>query len=105
MFLRYAILAAIIAITSGFTACSSLQLNTNAQKVEASCATASTALKGLTALNDAGKLSPAAQQDVLKAIAIVSPICTAPTPPTLDDVKMQAFVQAVALLQARLTSG
>jgi len=74
-------------------------LETNEQKIAASCAGASASLKALTAANELGKLTPEQQTIVISAMGVIAPICTAENPPTLDDVRREAFLQAIAALQ------
>jgi hypothetical protein len=74
---------------------------TETQQIATACASASAALRVLTVANDAGKLDADAQKAVITAIGITNPICAADTPPTMDTVKLQAFTQAIALLQAQ----
>jgi hypothetical protein len=88
----------------GFTACGSMPATTGdglAAQVETACATASAAVKALTVANNAGKLSPAQQTQILSAIGEVDPVCASPNPPTLDSLKMQAFLRGVSLLSAQ----
>lgn len=88
------------------TGTGTVALNTKArtQQIEMSCAASTTAIKALTAANVAGKLTLPQQKSVQQAIHTVAPICNAPTPPTLNDIEMQALVQAVVLLQTRATA-
>lgn len=81
-------------------ACSTLGIQSEEQKIAAACASASAAMKVLIAANQAGKFSVAQQDGILSAIEIAAPICAAETPPTLDDVKRQAFVAAITVLTA-----
>lgn len=92
------------ALSLMLSACASTgtKMPTNAQvatNIEYACASASTANKVLAAANDAGKLSSDQQQQVLKANFAISPVCGAPDAPTLDSIKMAAFMKAVSLLQ------
>lgn len=80
-------------------ACSPLGIKTEAQKIAASCATASASIKVLTAAHTLGKLDAKAAAGVQSAIDIVSPICGAEQAPTLDDVKREAFLAAISALQ------
>jgi hypothetical protein len=74
--------------------------NTVPQQVATGCATASAAIKSLTLANQFGKLSDDQQDKVLQAISVTNPVCAAPTPPTLDALKLLAFQQAIARLAA-----
>lgn len=75
-------------------------MTTNTQKIETACVSATAAIETLTVANNAGKLSEDQQKQVMNAIGYVSPICSAPTVPTLDDIKEQTFLGAVSLLQS-----
>lgn len=86
-----------VGLLSMVAACSSIQTQT--QKVEATCAGATTAIEALTVANNAHKLSVAQQTEVQQAIKVTDPICKAETPPTNDQLKMQAFFAAAAILQ------
>lgn len=72
--------------------------NSQSNQIETACAASSAALKVLTVANDAKKLSAETQANVLKAAMTIQPVCGSPTPPTLDSLKLQAFMQAAALL-------
>lgn len=84
-------------------ACTPLGIKTEAQKIAASCATASASIKVLTAANELGKLPPQAQASVIAAVGIVAPVCAAEQAPTLDDVKREAFLAAITALQLAAT--
>jgi uncharacterized protein YceK len=84
------------------TACSGCSgIQTHNQQVATGCATASAAIRTLTVANEAGKLSAEQQQAVLSAIGHIEPICSADSPPTMDQLKLEAFTQAIAILQAQ----
>lgn len=83
------------------SACTSMGFKTESQRIAASCAIATATLEVLTVANQEGKLSPSQQTQILNAVGLITPICTAPEPPTLDDVKLSAFTQAIAILQTR----
>jgi hypothetical protein len=93
-------LIALLAVfcTAGFTSCSSMGINTDLQKIEASCASASASIKVLSAAASAGQLSPAQMSGVIAGAETIEPVCSAKDPPTLDSVKYEAFRQAVAEL-------
>jgi hypothetical protein len=74
---------------------------TQEQQVALACASATAAVRTVTLAIQFGKLSDEQIGKAATAIAIYEPICTAPTPPTLDSLKLAAFVQAIALLQAQ----
>lgn len=92
-------LACLLALA--LVACQSVGLTTTEQQIAAGCATASASLKALTVANDAGKLTADQQRSILSAAGYISPICSAPTPPTLDSLKLEAFTRAIVLLQAQ----
>lgn len=81
-------------------ACSHLGIQSDTQKIEAGCATASAAIKVLTIANASGKLTYEQQSAVLTAVGTVEPICSSAAIPTVDDVQMQAFNVAILALQA-----
>jgi len=91
---------ALVFVSAGLGGCQSMGLNTDLQKIEASCATATAAVNTLTVADKAGKLTDAQRKDVLKAINVTTPICTQETPPTLDAVKEQAFQAAITALSS-----
>lgn len=95
-------LAALLCIA--LVACGSVSTSTPStptQQIATGCASASAALKGLTVANIAGKLSEDQQTQVLAAANLVNPICASPTPPTLDTVKLAAFLHAITILQTQ----
>lgn len=103
--MRSIFLGAILALASlCLPACAPLGIKTEAQKIAASCATASASIKVLTAANELGKLTPQAQAGVISAVGIIAPICGAEhQAPTLDDVKREAFLAAITALQLAAT--
>lgn len=93
--------ATMVVSTLLLAACSALPTHT--QQEAAVCVSYSAALKVLTVANQAGKLSVSEQAQVTEANTLVSPVCLAETPPTLDDLKQAAVAAAVnrlALLAA-----
>lgn len=92
-----------LALTLSLAACQTTNPTADqfTQEIETACASASTALKVLTVANDAGKLTPAQQTQILSAAGVITPVCGSPNPPTMDSLKMQAFLQAVTLLQGK----
>jgi len=100
---KFMMLAALITLTSAFGACSSMGTQSDTQKVEAACVSATSAIQALTVANEQGKLSASAKASVSQAVSVVTPICTAPEPPTMDSLKMSAFDSAVAVLKLRLS--
>lgn len=107
---NYFLIAALaVAVSCGFTACgttagSFVGIKTQAQKIEVGCASATTALDVLTVAQNAGKLAPSVTARVLQASTVVTPICTAPTPPRLSDAAMTAFLAAVVTLRTDSTT-
>ena len=103
-YFKFVLLAALITLTSGFSACSSMGgPSSDVQKIETACASVTTAVQGLTVANQQGKLTPAQKNSVLHALSVTTPICTAENPPTMDDLKMQAVDAAVAELRTRMS--
>jgi len=87
-----------LALAATIPGCASL--DTPTKKIEAACLGSATAIKVLTAANDAGKLSADQQASVRKALDIIQPVCTAASPPSLDAIKQAAFADAIARLEA-----
>lgn len=96
--LKFALFA-IIALA--LVACSPGLIKTDGQRIAAACATASASIKVITAANELGKLSPEQLGGVVTAIGVITPICGAEQAPTLDDIKREAFLQAIQALQER----
>lgn len=71
-------------------------MNTALQATEYSCASATAALKTVIALND--KLSAVQRANVSKAVAVVDPICSQKTVPTLDTTAQAALTGALTQL-------
>lgn len=89
-----------VILSLSLTACASMGLRSDAQKIQFGCAAATTALEVLTEANRAGKISAAQKTEISKAGNELVPICMAPTTPTLDDLKKAGFAAAIARLQA-----
>lgn len=106
MKLRFAmLLVTALAVTVGFTSCKSMGFDSNLQKIEATCASVSAGMKVLAYDQNINKLSADQRAAVIKALGITTPICTQENPPTLDDVKLQAFNAAAGVVlgaQARI---
>lgn len=84
--------------------CASLGLQTSQQKVAASCATASAAVKSLTVVQQTGLVSHADDQGIELALGVVNPICEAPTQPTYSNAELSAVnsaVQELLIYQAK----
>lgn len=90
----------LILIAFMLAGCSPLGIKTDAQKIAASCATASASIKVLMVAYDEGKLSRDDAITLFNNIKIITPICGAETPPTMDDVIRQTLLTSVAALQA-----
>jgi hypothetical protein len=96
------LLAAIVAGCAMLcAACSPSLIKTDGQRISAACATASASIKVITAANELGKLDDKQRLIVSETIGIITPICSADEPPTMDDVKREAFMQAIGQLQRR----
>ena len=93
------ILFAVIALA--LAACDPSLIKTEGQRIAAACATASASIKVITAANDLGKVTPDQLAIVRETISVISPICAADEPPGMDDLKREAFYQAIAALQRR----
>lgn len=77
---------------------------TPTQTVETICASVSAAVKTLSLPIARSKLTPAAQRSVSAALAVVTPICTAPTPPTsLTQIQTTELQNAALTLQTLAT--
>jgi hypothetical protein len=87
-----AVLCAVVA------ACSTLTSTTPSTSVAESCATASAAIKTVTVVQQAGKLSTADVATVNQALTVVNPICESTTQPSNSTVASAALVAAVAEL-------
>lgn len=84
-------------LITGCSGCTTFQ--TQEQKVQLACASAATALDVLAVANSEDKLTEQQQKIVIDSAAYITPICTAETVPTLDDIKMRAFMSAIQQLQ------
>ena len=82
------------------TACQGNQVSTGTQTIEEGCVASSAAIKVLTAANHAGKLSVAQQDGVLRAIGLITPVCSGPAVPTLDSAGQAAFLAAVRAIES-----
>lgn len=86
------------------SACASIGIQTDAQRIATACAGASASIDVLTVANGFGKLDAVQQTAILAAIGVVAPICAAEVAPTLDDVKREAFLAAITGLQLAAAS-
>ena len=77
---------------------------TATQKIAIGCASAATAIRVLSAVDDAGGLSDESRDAVLQAIAVTEPVCRRPTPPSLTDIELIAFARAASFLEAIASS-
>lgn len=91
-----------IAVTLAVGACSTLHTATsdNGTAVAEACAGASATVKSLTVFEQAGKLSATDTQAVTAAVAVVTPICESPTPPTVSAATLTTITGAAAQLTA-----
>ena len=71
------------------------------QATEYACAAGTAALKTVTALN--AKLTAANRVAVSRAVAVMTPVCSQQTVPTLDSTAQAALTAAVAQLTAAAT--
>lgn len=86
--MKYLMLATLLALTSCKT------FDTNAKKIEAACASATSSIQVAALYKD--KLSPVQLTTVRRAIQITQPVCgDRDTVPTLDSVKQAALEAAV----------
>lgn len=88
-----------LALAFALAGCTTLGLETEEQKVAAACVAASGSIKVLTVAIEEGRLPESRRRMVEMAVAAVVPICTAETPPDLDDVRREAFLGAISALQ------
>lgn len=98
--IRWMVLFAILSgCASQSVSLTDLGFSAGTDQIERGCVIASAAIKALTVANNAGNLSPAQQDRVLRAIGLIDPICKSPAPPTLDASGQSAFLAAVHALQ------
>ena len=74
-----------------------------AATVETTCASVSAALQTLTLPAVYHRLSATAVASVNAAVTVASPVCAAPSPPTLAETPTAALAQAAAILTALAT--
>lgn len=72
---------------------------TTAQKIALGCSSAAAAIRVLTVADNADLLSDDSRSAVVQAITITDPVCRRPTPPSLTDVELAAFIGAARALQ------
>lgn len=89
----------LIAAALALSACSTLGLQTEKQKVAAVCVTASASLRVLAVANSEGKLSEEARGAVRAAVAVLTPVCDAESPPSLTEAQRAALLGAISALQ------
>lgn len=92
--------AALIGVTVIAAACGTVGTASAAQRVEIACASGSATIKALTIAKQAGHLSDADTKAVSTALAVVTPLCTGPTPPTVTDAEYAALTGAFSTLTA-----
>jgi hypothetical protein len=82
------------------SACSSMgKPMSQLQQIEVGCAAAGSALKTLVEVHEIRPLSSDQVNQVKKAVAVVNPVCSSPTPPSLNMVEMSIFLAAVDMLK------
>jgi hypothetical protein len=96
--MRILLLSVLLAVSG----CAGMQTRT--QQIEIACESYATSLDALTVANEAGKLTPAQQSAIVNAAGHIAPVCESDTIPTLDSVKMAAFLEAVTYLQTRASA-
>lgn len=79
------------------TACAGLTFQ---QKVAATCTTLGGSLQVLAVANNAGKIDASTEARITEAKRLTDPVCKADAAPTPDQLKAQAFQNAIAELSA-----
>lgn len=97
---RIAILTAIAAAIFSVPGCSTLGIQTHAQKVEAACAAVASAVQTLAYARAHNQLSSTEISAVNSAVDVTTPICESPTVPSNIDLKSSAFASAISALTA-----
>lgn len=103
MIVRYLKSALATLLIGALAACSTLTstpTSTQTQQIETACTTAAAALQALTVVAPAAKFTIADEQVITSAAAVVTPICTAATPPTYSTTLYSALTLAVQQLSA-----
>lgn len=91
----------IAGLALALAACGSVGTTTTAeQQIAGGCLTLATAVRTITLADQFGKVTEDQRAAVRTARGIADPICRAPQAPTVDALKLQAFLQAIAILQA-----
>lgn len=85
-----------LALALALSSCAGMQTQT--QKIATACAAATTGLQLVAVGVREGKITADQKARAVEAGDKIAPICSAPTPPTLDNVKQAAFDEAVALI-------
>jgi len=80
--------------------CAAFQQSAKLDPVATGCASASAAIKTVTAAQVAGYLLPGDQAAVSAAIATIAPICTDPDKASVSQVEVTALAQATASLES-----
>lgn len=91
------------ALALALSGCATLGIETEKQKIEAACIAASGSVRVLAVANMAGKIDEDQRYMISVAVATIDPVCGADTPPTLDDVRLAAFMSAIGALQQYAT--
>lgn len=100
--LRFLAFLMVAALVAALSACASLGSGTatagNTQTVATTCASAAATVKSLTVVKQAGYLTAPDVAAVNAALAVVTPICSAPVQPTYTDAATLALTGAAAQL-------
>jgi hypothetical protein len=103
MIMRYLKSALATFLIGALAACDTLTstpTSTQTQQIETACTTAAAALQALTVVAPTAAFTASDKQVVSSAAAIVSPLCTASTPPTYSTAQVAALTLAVQQLTA-----
>lgn len=98
-YVRLPMLFLVIAISLAVTACACFGQAAKVNPVATACASSSVAIKSITVAKSAGTLTPQQIERVDKALAVVAPVCLAPSQPTADSATLLALTAATAALQ------
>lgn len=86
-------------LSLGVAACASFGQAAKLNPVATACASASVAVKSVTAARTAGVLTPVQIGQVNQALAVIAPVCLAPSQPTVDSATLLALTAAASTLQ------
>ena len=99
-YLRTALTTLLIGALAACASLTNTPTSTQTQQIETFCTTAAAALQALTVVAPSVTISAADKQIVSSAAAVVSPLCTASTPPTYSTAQVAALTLAVQQLTA-----